>query len=218
MTYQVQATIPYFTGIPKDVVTNTWYFDWLGIGSPSGTDYNNCIDNLASVYDAVYNSAGAKWAPWCKPALARVKMYDLSDTTPRVPVVDAAFSLSQTTLGSGVFIPPEVAVVASYHTEFESGVNKASQRGRVYFGCCTENWFNAGGATTFPVVASTQRSAVTGALVDLAADSLANDWGWVVYSRKLNDSFAVAGGWVDDAFDTQRRRGNAPLVRTTFST
>jgi hypothetical protein len=37
---------------------------------------------------------------------------------------------------------------------------------------------------------------------------------WVVYSRKLNAFAAVHDMWVDDAFDTQRRRGEAPTTRT----
>jgi len=29
-------------------------------------------------------------------------------------------------------------------------------------------------------------------------------------------NYPVANGWVDDEFDTQRRRGRLPVVRTVF--
>lgn len=51
----------------------------------------------------------------------------------------------------------------------------------------------------------------------LAAASLADDWGWVIWSEKLEQSFAVAGGWVDNAWDTQRRRGMPATTRTLWN-
>lgn len=42
-------------------------------------------------------------------------------------------------------------------------------------------------------------------------------WTWMVHSSVTGDNFAVVDGWVDDEFDTQRRRGRLPTLRTTFS-
>ena len=41
---------------------------------------------------------------------------------------------------------------------------------------------------------------------------------WVLWSRANNAMFNVVGGWVDNAFDTIRKRGNAPTARTTWGT
>jgi hypothetical protein len=43
------------------------------------------------------------------------------------------------------------------------------------------------------------------------------DWTWCLYSRKLDLMPEIVGGWVDNAWDIQRRRGYAATSRTTFS-
>ena len=39
---------------------------------------------------------------------------------------------------------------------------------------------------------------------------------WAVWSRHDALARAVVGGWCDDAWDVQRRRGEVAVVRTTF--
>jgi hypothetical protein len=40
---------------------------------------------------------------------------------------------------------------------------------------------------------------------------------WVVYSPKLDAFAEVDNLWVDNAFDTQRRRGERPTARTVVA-
>jgi len=51
------------------------------------------------------------------------------------------------------------------------------------------------------------------------ASDAATDWAWVVLNgldATSTTTLPVDNGWVDNAFDTQRRRGLRPTVRTTF--
>jgi len=48
------------------------------------------------------------------------------------------------------------------------------------------------------------------------ASDAAADWTWVVYSTVDNAMYPVDNGWVDNSWDTQRRRGVKPTARYTF--
>jgi hypothetical protein len=50
-----------------------------------------------------------------------------------------------------------------------------------------------------------------------AAAIASASWDWVVYSPTDDAYHEVANGWVDNAWDTQRRRGYKPTSRTTFT-
>ena len=213
MTVQVQVSIPYWTNIPADVVTNTWYFDSLNDQPVNDARAALVFANLESVYEDIYGAvATGQMAPWLRPLLTVMKMYDLDDPQPRTAVRESVVPLT-VSFAASAFTAPETAIVASYHTEYESGINKQSQRGRVYLGGLSDTFFTTGAGSSTPVVKLASRENIGVTLAGLQALSLADDWGWVVYSPTLQQSFAVAGGWIDDALDTQRRRGTAPSAR-----
>lgn len=218
MTYAMQVSVPYFTNVPEDVVTNTWHFDWLGGGAPNAASFDLCMENVRSFYGTAYSGIASvgNWANYMSLTGAVIKMYNLADPKPRVPVRTWTGTMPGAK-DNVVYLPTEVACVLSYHTEYVSGVSKASQRGRLYMGGLGAGWLAAGGASAFPSLLPTARTALGNSASTLCAASLTDDWGWVVYSPKLGDSFAVAGGWVDNAFDTQRRRGQAATARTLWT-
>jgi len=51
----------------------------------------------------------------------------------------------------------------------------------------------------------------------LAPTETAGGWDWVVYSPTNGNTVNVDNGWVDNAFDTQRRRGLAVTARTNWT-
>jgi hypothetical protein len=55
-------------------------------------------------------------------------------------------------------------------------------------------------------------------IIRRAMRALVNDTAtnWAVYSRRDNAGYLVSNGWVDDAFDIQRRRGVSALVRSLW--
>lgn len=116
-------------------------------------------------------------------------------------------------------MPSEVAVVLSFHGDLTGALvevgntrPRARRHGRVFLGPLNKNAVEEG-------LLSVVRPAVAfrTAVID-AAEVLAESAGpvWSVWSRTDGVIREVRGGWVDDAFDTQRRRGVAPTLRGTF--
>lgn len=217
MTIEAVASIPYFSALPEDVVVNTWHFDWVGTGDPTNSDYVNLANLIWQFYETVFGAAGATFmAPWMRPALAHMKMYDSFEPTPRAPVYDAGTALTVTQSGT-VNTPTEVAACLSFHGDYVSGVAQASQRGRVFIGGLGAGCIANGATSTFPMISSTLRTNMGGAAGDILSTQGAVDWQWVVASRVLFPSvFPVVGGWVDDAPDTQRRRGQDATTRSLW--
>jgi hypothetical protein len=103
--------------------------------------------------------------------------------------------------------PNEVAVCLSYYAEPLPGVNPQRLRGRVFVGPLNTD----AGTPTGPSGATPSEDFI-GALAAAGANLAGNDalntagvW-WVVHSRAGDMFNIVYGGWVDNEFDTQRRR------------
>jgi hypothetical protein len=66
-----------------------------------------------------------------------------------------------------------------------------------------------------PRPATNIRAAVADRAQNVASTSLAVTW--VVVSQVGIEANVVTAGWCDNAFDTQRRRGNDPSARDTWA-
>lgn len=218
MTYLAQVTIPYYTSLPTDVVTNTWHFDWAGVGPPGTTDWTALRTQIMDLYANLYKSPGTSMAKFMRPATSVLKIYNLDDPKPRVPRFESAMNLAVFSDATNSNLPSEVAVALSYRGEYISGTNKANRRGRIFLGGIGSSWLEVGTLSTFPLIRSASIVQVNAALTTFDAAAEAVFWNWVVYSPTLDSSTRVVAGWTDNAFDTQRRRGQAPSARTTWST
>jgi hypothetical protein len=108
-----------------------------------------------------------------------------------------------------VNLPNEVCITVSYFAQR----SLPRQRGRIYVGPLNGSAMEdtGGDARVTPQC----RSDLAAAFKRLGAfeDALA----WAVFSRKDNEARGpIGGGWVDNAFDTQRRRGRDASVRTSW--
>ena len=222
MTYRCQVSIPYYTAIPEDVVTNTWHFRWGGIVPPESGNFAQMLVLLENFYESVYFSATVgQMATHMRPLLTRAKIYDLDEPTPRTPILDMPVPLTVSTVNATV--PTELALCLSFQGPPVSGEPQARRRGRVFLG----GWGHisgTGAASSFPqpMTAALTNIATAAATLKSAGDAV--DWLWCVYSpteaAQATDppyDTLVTNGWIDNAFDTQRRRGNAPSARTTFT-
>jgi hypothetical protein len=201
---RAQVAIPAVSTVSEDTVTNTWHFTTTDTTEGTLTLLKAALVDFYEDMDA-YKSDLQLWAS------ARVKIYNMSDPEPRVPIDDVGLTL--TSAPSGTSLPHEVAAVLSFHGEYVSGFSQARRRGRIYFGPLNNTSFNdASGVmnATFCGILN----AAGGAL--LAASDSASDWAWVVYSPTGETSYPVVGGWVDNAPDIQRRRGFKSTARVTF--
>lgn len=213
--FQAHVSIPYFSAIPADVCTNVWSFNFVGTAGP--TDFSNLASDLILFYEQVYGGGASSvtMANYAVPGLTTIKIYALADPTPRAPVYETQTPISGFT-PAATMLPPESSVCLSFQGVKISGDPQNRRRGRIFLGCLATAWDNSS-TSAFPKLNSTKRTYLCTAMSDFQATALADNWIWGVYSRIDNALVAVDNGWVDDAPDTQRRRGNEPTARTTWS-
>lgn len=202
------------SGILEDAIVNTWHFN----GGVGVTDYDNVRDMLANFYTAPPMVEGSGTSAICSffatdilAAGAQVKAYDLSDPEPRVPVYVDGFVWPF--LGTENPLPQEVALVFSFSGFAAAGVAQASRRNRKYLGPFTVASVFSNGRPT-----ALLQTTIAGAGRRLLEESAASvSWDWMWYSPTTSDAEVPEYGWVDDSWDTQRRRGVKPANRNTFN-
>lgn len=196
--YRVMAGLAAPTGLPEDVFINTWHFSVAGADSP--TTRADAFLALEAFYTEV--------APHLPSAMTPLdyKLYMLSDAKPRpVELNTPAWVPSG---GSGQ-LPWEVATCLSFYHDR----NIPRQRGRVFIGPLTTAEVSQVGGIPKP------NAIFRDALLDGAQaiwdylDTQAEGVEWGLYSPTSGMIHTVDHAWVDDAFDTQRRRGNEPSSR-----
>lgn len=206
--------IPRDTTLPEDVVTNTLYFD---------SDSGNADDVAPEVHaelTAFYQALDGLFAADLLQNTATVDYYDLSEPEPRVPVYTNTIAL---TMGVSTALPPELSVCLSFHGATGSGVNMRRRRGRIYLPpMSTGSMTSSGGRVQ---VTTATITTITGAATNLLNQTTTFGTKWAVFSpttfadtASLDQAFEdVVGGWVDNEFDIQRRRGTVAQTRTTWS-
>lgn len=210
---QAQAVIPYVTNVPKDVITNTFHFQSDG-STTNAAAAALIATRLSAFYDEVYSVTGSAdtYVNW---ANAQVKVYDLDDLQPRVPITEA-MPITPTSQADGV-LPAEVAIVASFHA---APPVTARRRNRVYLGGWSTLAGSTGTGSNPPAPNSATRSAIIDAMELLyAANTTALTWqGHSSYGPSpVGTYWDIDGGWVDNAWDTQRRRGHEASIRDVWS-
>lgn len=202
------------SGLPTDVFVTSWAFVRDTVSSSSGLAQSEQVaDRLREFWlDPVApNGAVSGLLPGAIVTRGlEIRTYDLGESPPREPRI---YNYPVPGGGSGdAGLPREVAVCLSFYATR----NLPRQRGRVYIGPLTGTSVgtSAGGV---PVVAPLVRDRIAA-----AANRLANGTGvgdsmrWGVLSQVDQEIRRTTNGWVDDAFDTIRSRGQEPLVRTTW--
>lgn len=214
MLIHAQITIPYFTGLPEDVIQNNLYFIYVPETEP---DFGILTPKITTFYNSMYagTTVGLSWAPWVNRAGVEIKFYNLADPLPRAPISITHPTFTGVQLSTST-VTPEQAVVLSFQGAKLSGETQARRRGRIFLGGIGGN-ISAGNASSFPIFADTILQGICNAADAFWTSCLTDDFNWVIYSRTNNGTVPIDNGWVDNAFDTQRRRGNAPTARKTFS-
>jgi hypothetical protein len=199
--YQLQQSLITTSTLPKDYVQNNW-----SLRADDLTALQLGVDAVHAFYDEIdgilSNNVVQNGHPW--------KCYNRADPIPRRPVLEGTMDLASAP--SGAPLPHEVAIVLSFHAQPTSGIPMSRLRGRVYLGPITTAM-----SDTDARLSSANQGAIASAGEDLQIASLAaTTWKWVVWSTVDEASTIVIGGWVDNAFDTQRRRGRDTTERVTW--
>lgn len=205
---RVQATRAAVTGIPADAVTNVFHFDSLT--TPVGsTEYQDCADAVEDFFDgANLVTPVAGYIHSLMADALTLKVYDLSDPEPRVPRITETVTSSGA--GSSERLPNELAVCLSFQGAAISGLAQARRRGRLFIGPLSGGAWNPATARPSDVFMTDLATAAIRLVEDTATR-------WAVYSTVLNAAAAVTDGWVDNAFDVQRRRGLAPTIKAAWA-
>lgn len=223
------VTFAHKSGLVEDQVVNT--FPFLTTADPATTaEMDTANGYLADFYNGVGATSGSTVANLIGTQLdrgankAHVRWYNIPiaemDGSPHGSPVHETFFTLGASQGGETNLPSEVAIVLSYHSPLtdlqqELGATRpaARARGRLYIGplCTLARTVDA--TTNKAKVSTVAQNTLSDAAVRLMAHG---DPNWAQWSRK-NMLFAeVVGGFVDDAFDTQRRRGERATARTSF--
>jgi hypothetical protein len=198
---------------------NTWFFQDTVGGRPTGDVADDIEADLNTFYTSVNTPATKTVTQLMSPAVdatgAAIKVYNLGQAAPRTPIPR---TLALTTPQSSQALPNEVAAVFSFHSGDVSaggGTLDKTRRGRIYLGP-----FGTGALKTW---ASPEGDAELHAdLINAvrysynAMDNSLTDVQHMQYSRKLDRFDEVSQCFIDNRFDTQRRRGFRAATRTVF--
>jgi hypothetical protein len=222
---RAQVNIPRDTALPEDVSQNVWHFRTQGDFILPAQ-----VDPILAALTTFYSAVDDLLSPVLNNP-ATIKWYDLTGTTqPRVPIRQDNLTL---TFGvSATPFPEEVALCLSFQGDPVSGQAQGRRRGRIFLGpLAGGGQVVSGGRVHVGSAQVAQVATAAGAL--LSASTASADWEWVVYSPTIVRSITIGGsytpaahdaaatnvgnGWVDNVYDTQRRRGPRATSRTLFT-
>jgi hypothetical protein len=225
------VTLPAASGFAEDNVVNT--FAVKADGPHSESTLAQTENHLVAVYNSFTSPASAAVGTYISPSITRsqpcvTRCYildtpgKLAGTTPLgSPVYEDTFTLVSP--GGTAGLPQEVALVATLHgenrdeaaVETSAGTRPKQRRtGRIYFGPFTTA--GLGGSTPYRPSDGMQltiRNAIKNWAQAMEAH-LGLGQGAGVWSRADATVYPLAGVSTDNAWDTQRRRGVAPTIRT----
>lgn len=207
--YAVEVRLNYTTGLPQDVAVNTFCFsDALG-----AADLDVVCDLLEDFYNVIPTGGTALLANYISSVVDRgankSEMFVYTIGSPGPPVLYRTWTLGSA-VGSGI-LPLEVALCLSF-AGTTPGVPSARQRGRIYLGPLQANTAGTDGKPTSTFINNLAKAAA-----QLGAAATTNLSPWCVHSRVNGAAYGITHGWVDNEFDTQRRRQVPATSRTTYT-
>lgn len=200
---RAQVILKTVDGISENYVTNSFAFRLDNTSSDPG-DVTTAIKDF---YDDIVGLLG--------PQIAQngheIKYTDLPGVQPNYPFQTDIFNLAAAPAGTAM--PRECAIVLSFQGLKAAGAPQARRRGRIYLGpldfvTATGEYVATSAITTITNAAATFKSAITAIGVDTR---------WGIWSHMDQVVVLVDNGWVDNTYDTQRRRGVKATSRTTWT-
>lgn len=214
---RVTCKFPYLGGLPRDCSENVTWWSVPSDATTAADAAGMLTDHVTNFYTQAHtggSSVSNYMASYINRSAATIEFQMVTIATGIAvgdPITVPLIGMSN--LPSGNSLPAEVALCISFGGS-ESGVPIASRRGRIYIGPL--NVAAVASATGYARPAQVFRDALTNAAQD-HWDSPGAGWDMVVYSRKLRLITLIAGGWVDNEWDTQRRRGEAATARQNWA-
>lgn len=217
--------MPFTTGLGEDIVVNDLYF------RVPDKDTSNVLVDLRDLIEGAYAHVAGQLSGIIDRTKCTIRFYDLAQAKPSVPLDELPMALDGA--ANNYRLPQEMALCVSFQGDRQSGLNQRRRRGRIYLGPFCNRTPNE-----MSVDYERPHTSIITAAVNFGTHLLSpgqpTGWAeWGVLSRVNAGGWMVPGvqgppdlpagwtpvtnGWVDNAWDTQRRRGLAPSARTTFS-
>ena len=225
--FRCQVALHRDQGLPEDDIVNTLHFE--GDDDDFGTDqerWDTLLPGLVARVKTFYTTVATLTLSNLLSNTATLKVYNMRDPSlpnaPRFPRHTEDFTITPQT---GLSLPAEVAICLSFRGASESGTNRRRRTGRVYLGPIR----GAVAVSVEPFINDVRPDPSVMAFVLTAAETMAlggEDLGagrLAVYSpttdltNEMTDESwnDVTELWIDNSFDTIRKRGAAPTSRIT---
>lgn len=190
--------------VPKDVVDATIYFD-SGATSMATGDHNAWAAHIGHIWFGDTNTGTSPWTQFSGRD-GRVVTYDMADPKPRPE--RGVFVYTPGTHENGALAPRHVACCISFY----ANRNLPSYRGRVFLGPFLlgqvgETVPNSLRLQIIDLAQRLQQTNAAGSSVTMTHQ---------VYSEKMKLAHPVTNYWVNDVWDTQRRRLSKETLRVRF--
>lgn len=227
----VTVTFAHASGLSRDQVVNTWTF--TGEADLTDTGFGTIESALTDFYNGTdTGGTGLTVASFLGPQLSRsvvpvFRHYDLDGHLSGGALGSPQRVQPMVALGAGnggTGLPSEVACCLSFNGAYGSDPEfgpggatrpRARDRGRIYLGpLSASGCISIESTTQRPKVSDNLRETVVAAALRLSAFAGLPAF-WSTWSRKAGTTHQVVDVAVDDAFDTQRRRGERANIRTT---
>lgn len=231
------ANLPHLSGLPEDNFQNVWHAEVAG-SDPAGADITDACSAVAHFYDtdvgAMADTIGSRMSEVIDrgAGACSVTAYfsnDLTGVTPfGSPIGAVTFTLPAAI--SSNQIPEEVAIVVSMNGDLtDVPVTAANpspppaiirpqqrRRGRIFVGPLG---LNAGEETASRFQPAAGFRTDLGLAVKATYNEIVANTPYVlaVWSKADAATYPIVAGYVDNAWDTQRRRGLDASTRTTFT-
>jgi len=207
----VQSILQGISGLPEDRFVNTWAF--ASDAADSDSAQLAAIDKVKAFFGDTYGGEVVKSflsSPAIDETKCEMRAYYMGDPPDfRVPLISPWDIGPMSTSGP---LPSECAVCVSYYSE----LNKPRRRGRVYIGPLGAPAVQSS-TTQGPRVSAGFQTVLLAAALELATPDTGPQWAFVAMQDATSDRILRVPThlWVDNAFDTQRRRGEQASVRLT---
>lgn len=204
--FRCQVLLKSATGLEEDTCVNNFYFRNDAVDGPVQDPAPAIEAMLNEFYSGTDGGALNTVNSFISNDVTSVEyvLYDLGAAPPRYPVDRRAASWTGSAASR---LPRETACVLSFY----SGQGPR-RRGRVYIGPLGSN---AGDEVAGHLrIVSTLRDALAKQAENMRQSS--QNATWLTVSPTAGESHEVRGGWVDNAFDTQRSRGLSATMRNTW--
>lgn len=212
---QVRCSLRSANNAPADDCINTFALSDVTVG----IDDFGITTAFGDFYSAVQTGSGEALGEYLNDTIVRtdgllIELIDDPGTPPNAPYFTGTATLPGANSNP---LPQEVAMVLSYYTaDYLTTPTPGRSRGRVYIGPLTVDAMTDGGLNTAAVPSANFKNVLQEAASNLKSTLESNGTPWSVWSRAAGTFEPIIAGWVDNEFDTQRRRGREQTLKSTW--